>query len=138
MTALLSDGFSSGRETVTLSTLGKPKSRGQRWKMSMLARKKTLGLPEKISQSLSGSRLLILVNAYETPLVSNDIRELGPFAPHRGCLLEKKHFTMKNHPSTPKSSKSMKSASCLIPEDAPVTGVDELQNSHVSSKSTPK
>lgn len=37
----------------------------------MLARKKELGLPEKISQSLPGSDLLILMNACETPQVPN-------------------------------------------------------------------
>lgn len=76
----LSNGFSSGRETLTLSTLGELKSWGQPWKTSALARKKNLGLPEKILQSLPGSRLLILVNAYETFLVSNlnNIKELGP------------------------------------------------------------
>ena len=36
----LSNGFSSGRETLTLSTLGELKSLGQPWKTSALARKK--------------------------------------------------------------------------------------------------
>lgn len=76
----LSNGFSLGIETLTLSTLGKLKSPRQLGKMSTLARKKELGLPEKISQSLPGSDLLILVNACETPQVPNpnNIENWGP------------------------------------------------------------
>ena len=130
-----SNGFSSGRETLTLSTLGELKNWGQLWKMSMLARKKKLGLPEKILQSLPGSRLLILANAYETSLVSNpnNIKELGPMSRLYRCCLEKKHSHHKESPtfSPPKSSKSIKTASSLILVKAPDIWVEDLQNSKV-------
>lgn len=67
----LTNGFSLGIETLTSNTLGKLKNLGQHWKMSILAKKKELGLPEKILQSLPRSDLLMLVNACETPQVSN-------------------------------------------------------------------
>ena len=66
----LSNGFSSGIDTLTLSPLGKLERLGHLWKMSTLARKREHGWQQRSCKSyLPRSDLRLLVDACETPQV---------------------------------------------------------------------